>query len=625
MVPGGICVIEDSRGRHPIVFARLANQFESEVLVAGPADPDQEGFNSEAAELVQRNPRLWLVGAFLSERRRLGQLALAGALLNLCAMAVPLYMRAIYDRVVPNLAMESLWALSAGVAIVLIFELFLRQIKAAFVETVGIRVGQAVQHKAVSAILRARAQDKENNVGALMTALRDTEQLALLVPMAFVTFAVDLPSIIAYFGLIAIIGGWTVLGPVSGAVALVCVGFVTNFALKLASRKSSRLVQARNNLIVDVAEGWQTIKANQGEGRFLARWDTVSDHIGLSTHDTRKWQEMPLNMSSLLVQLVTVIVVVIGVFQIKSGAMTQGAMIAVIMLAGRVMGPVSSAIGTMARLYQSLPQVSGLLRVLKTKPERRVSDPSIPPGRLAGAIALSGMTYRFDGASEDSLSGLSFAVQPGESVALIGRSGSGKSTLLKLIAGLLPHQQGHLTVDGHAIDQYAVAQLRRSIVYAAQDGDIFDTSIWDNIMLGLHEPDGALVERAIRCSGLDGFIARSVEGYMRKTGPRGNALSGGQRQTVLLARALIRDPQVLLLDEPTASLDITSEQAIIAGLREATKGRTLIVATHRLALLDLVDRVIWLEDGKIVADRPKADVLAMLRDSNSRRAEARAA
>jgi ATP-binding cassette subfamily C protein LapB len=190
---------------------------------------------------------------------------------------------------------------------------------------------------------------------------------------------------------------------------------------------------------------------------------------------------------------------------------------------------------------------------------------------------------------------------------------------------LLPHQQGHLTVDGHAIDQYAVAQLRRSIVYAAQDGDIFDTSIWDNIMLGLHEPDGALVERAIRCSGLDGFIARSVEGYMRKTGPRGNALSGGQRQTVLLARALIRDPQVLLLDEPTASLDITSEQAIIAGLREATKGRTLIVATHRLALLDLVDRVIWLEDGKIVADRPKADVLAMLRDSNSRRAEARAA
>ena len=534
-------------------------------------------------------------------------------------------MRAIYDRVVPNLALESLWALSAGVTIALLFELMLRHVKAGFVESVGIRVGQAVQHKAVSAILRGRSQDHENNVGALMTALRDTEQLALLVPMAFVTFAVDMPSILAYFALIAMIGGWTVLGPVVGATALVAVGLVTNFALKLASRKASRLVQARNNLIVEVAEGWQTIKANQGEGRFLARWDTISDHIGVSTGETRKWHEMPLHMSTLLVQLVTVLVVMIGVMEIKSGAMTQGAMIAVIMLTGRTMGPVSSAISTMARLYQSLSQISGLVRVLKTEPERRVSDPSIAPGRLKGAFALKDITYRFAGASEDSLRGVSFSIEPGERVALIGRSGSGKSTLLQLLAGLLPKQDGHLTVDGHAIDQYAIAQVRRSIVYAAQDADIFDTTVWDNILLGIDEPDAALVERAIRCSGLDTFLARSVEGYMRKTGPRGSALSGGQRQTVLLARALIRDPQVLLLDEPTASLDITSEQAIISGLREAAADRTLIIATHRLALLDLVDRVIWLEDGRIVADRPKADVLAMLREANSRRADARAA
>ena len=625
VLSGGFCVVEDRLGRHPIVLTRLAALVEGDVLVSGPADPDQQGHDSEAGDLVRRNPRLWLAGAFFAEKRRLGQLALTGALINLCALTIPLYMRAIYDRVVPNLALESLWALSAGVTIALLFELMLRHVKAGFVESVGIRVGQAVQHKAVSAILRGRSQDHENNVGALMTALRDTEQLALLVPMAFVTFAVDMPSILAYFALIAMIGGWTVLGPVVGATALVAVGLVTNFALKLASRKASRLVQARNNLIVEVAEGWQTIKANQGEGRFLARWDTISDHIGVSTGETRKWHEMPLHMSTLLVQLVTVLVVMIGVMEIKSGAMTQGAMIAVIMLTGRTMGPVSSAISTMARLYQSLSQISGLVRVLKTEPERRVSDPSIAPGRLKGAFALKDITYRFAGASEDSLRGVSFSIEPGERVALIGRSGSGKSTLLQLLAGLLPKQDGHLTVDGHAIDQYAIAQVRRSIVYAAQDADIFDTTVWDNILLGIDEPDAALVERAIRCSGLDTFLARSVEGYMRKTGPRGSALSGGQRQTVLLARALIRDPQVLLLDEPTASLDITSEQAIISGLREAAADRTLIIATHRLALLDLVDRVIWLEDGRIVADRPKADVLAMLREANSRRADARAA
>jgi ATP-binding cassette subfamily C protein LapB len=625
ILPDGACVVQDAGGRHSVPLAALAACVDDEVLVTGPADPDQLGAQGEDNDLLRRNPRLWLLGAFLGEKRRLGQLALTGLLLNLTALAIPLYMRAVYDRVVPNLAMESLWALSAGVAIALVFELMLRHIKAGFVESVGLRVGAAVQHRAVAAILRARAQDRENNVGALMTALRDTESLALLVPQAFVTFLVDVPSILAFFGLIAMIGGWTVLGPVLGAVALVGTGFVTNFALKLASRKASRLAQTRNNLIVEVAEGWQTIKANQGEGRFLSRWDTVSDHIGMATRDTRKWQEMPLHLSSLLVQVVTVLVVMIGVYQIRTGMMTQGAMIAVIMLTGRAMGPVSSAISTMARLYQSVSQLTGLVRVLKTQPERRVSDPAIAPGRLKGAVALKDVRYRFEGASQDSLSGVSFSVNPGEKIALIGRSGSGKSTLLQMIAGLIPHQDGHLLIDGHAIDQYGVAQLRRSIAYAAQDADIFDTSIWDNILLGITEPDEALVERAIRCSGLDAFVSRSVEGYMRKTGPRGSALSGGQRQTVLIARALIRDPQVLLLDEPTASLDITSEQAIINGLREAAQGRTLIVATHRLALLDLVDRVIWMEDGRILADRPKADVLQMLREANTRRAQERAA
>ncbi len=625
ILPGGFALVEDRRGRHAIVLARLAGLVIPEVLVAGPADPDQHGAHGEADDLIRRNPRLWLLGAFMGEKRRLGQLALTALLLNLCALTIPLYMRAIYDRVVPNLAIESLWALSAGVVIALIFELLLRHVKAGFVESVGLRVGQAVQHKAVSAILRGRMQDKDNHVGALMLALRDTEQLALLMPLAFVTFAVDVPAIFGCFALIALIGGWMVFGPVIGAAALMVVGMVTNFALKLASRRASRLGQARNNLIVEVAEGWQTIKANQGEGRFLARWDTVSDHLGLSTRDTRKWQELPLHMGSLLVQLVTVLVVMIGVFEIKAGMMTQGAMIAVIMLAGRAMGPVASAISTTARLYQTLPQLAALERVLKTAPERRVSDPAIAPGRLSGAITVKDLAYRFAGAGDDALRGVSLTLAPGEKVALIGRSGSGKSTLLHLLAGLLPPQAGHLLIDGHAIDHFSAAQLRRSLVYAAQDGDIFDTTIWDNILLGIPEPDPAVIERAIRCSGLDAFVSRSVEGYMRKTGPRGRALSGGQRQTVLLARALIRDPQVLLLDEPTAALDITSEAAIIAGLREAAADRTLIVATHRLALLDLVDRVIWLEDGRVVADRPKADVLTMLREANTRRASAHAA
>jgi ATP-binding cassette subfamily C protein LapB len=175
-------------------------------------------------------------------------------------------------------------------------------------------------------------------------------------------------------------------------------------------------------------------------------------------------------------------------------------------------------------------------------------------------------------------------------------------------------QAGAVTVDGHAISQFATAHLRQSIVYSGQDAVLFDTSIWENILLGLEEPDEAVVERAIGASGLDRFVSRTIDGYARKVGPRGAKLSGGQRQSLLLARTLIRDPAIMLLDEPTSSMDINSEQAVIAGLRDATKGKTLIVATHRMALLDLVDRVIWLDEGKLVADKPRTEILTMLRN-----------
>ena len=538
---------------------------------------------------------------------------LAAALINLIALAVPLYMRTIYDRVVPNLAVESLFALSAGMVIVLIGDLVLRRVKSGFIDAVGVRVGQSVQHRAISAVLEARTRRADATPGAMMTGLRDVESLSQLVPQALVTFLIDLPFFFGYVGLIAMIAGWVMLAPLLGGLALLLVGIVANYALKLASGKTSRLMQARSNMIVEVNEGWHTIKANQAEGRFLARWDILADHIAMGGHDTRHWSEIPAAASGFVVQMVTVLVVVIGVLEIKAGAMTSGALIASVMLSGRAMGPVAGVVAMVARVYQSLSQFNGLASILKAEPERRLSDPAIAPGQGKGELRASGLIHRYDGSGAPVLNGLDFAIAPGERVALIGRSGSGKSTLLHILAGLLPKQDGALTLDGHAIEHYSAAHLRQNIVLAAQDAAIFDTSIWDNILLGMEEPNPEHVERAVRWSGIAGFVDRSVEGYMRKVGPRGSSLSGGQRQALILARALVRDPRILLLDESTAAMDITSEQAVVQGLREAAQGRTLIVATHRLALLEAADRVIWLDGGRIVADRPRAEVLATLR------------
>ena len=619
-VSGDQAHIADARGEHRIALAELATLIGEEVLLCGHVDPENGlGFDEERA-FVRRNPRLWLIGSYLSERKRLTQLFLAAALLNICALALPLYMRAIYDRVVPNLAIESLWALSSGVALVLVFEFIFKHVRGSYVDAVGVRVGQAVQHRAMTSLLNARGAASDNSVGSLMTALRDVETLALLVPQAMVTFIVDFPFFFAYLALILMIGGWTVAGPLVGAVILVLVGAVAAYALKLSSRRASKLMQARNNLVVDVAEGLTTIKANQAEGRFLHQWDIVSDHIGMSTQTARKWNDLPTSLAGLMVQMVTVMVVIIGVFQIRAGTMSTGAMIAVTMLTGRAMVPISAAISIVSRGYQSLSQFAGLAQILSLEPEREVSDPAIGKRPVRGDIRLQGVDFAYAKDAAPSLSGVSLAIKPGEKIALIGRSGSGKSTLLQMFAGMIEPQAGAMTVDGHAVNQFAAAHLRQRIVYAAQDAMLFDSSIWDNILLGMHEPDAEVVELAIRASGLDRFVSRSVEGYGRKIGPRGSHLSGGQRQSLLLARALVRDPAVLLLDEPTAAMDINSEQLVMQGLREAAAGKTLILATHRMALLDLVDRVIWLDEGKIVADRPRAEVIAIMRNQAAKAA-----
>jgi ATP-binding cassette subfamily C protein LapB len=612
--------IIDGLGERTVPASALELACEGKLLVCGHLDPengmDEEGERS----LVRRNPRLWLLGTFLSEKRRLGQLLMGAIFLNLCALAIPLYMRAIYDRVVPNLAIESLWALSVGMLVVLLFELMFRYLRGTLVDAASVRIGQTVQHRAMHALLQARAGSQGKSVGAFMVGLRDVEQLTALMPQAAVTFLVDVPWFFAFLALIVMIGGGTVAGPVIGAAGMLLVGLVANYALKLASNRTSKLMQARNNLIVEVTEGWSSIKANQAEGLFLRQWDIVSDHIGVGTKAMRHWTEVPAGASVFLVQFVTVLVVVIGVFQIKAGVMTTGALVAVTMLTGRAMVPVSAAVAMVGKLYQGLHQFQGLAQILAMEPERALSDPSIKPQRLRGEIRMGNLSHRFEDASEDSLSGISLSIRPGEKIAVIGKSGSGKSTLLQIMAGLIERTAGRYSIDGHAIDLFATAHLRQSIVYSAQDSVLFDRSIWENILLGMPEPDEPVVQQAIAASGLDSFVSRTVEGYGRRVGPRGQRLSGGQRQCLLLARALVRDPAVLLLDEPTAAMDINCEAMVMNGLREATRDKTLIVATHRLALLDLVDRVIWLEDGKIAADKPRAEILAMLRSANAARA-----
>ena len=581
----------------------------SQVLLVGRADPINGDSESEERRRIRSHPRLWLFGLFIGDRKRLAQMMVAAVLLNMCGLAIPLYMRAIYDRVVPNLAIETMWALSLGIAIVLVFEFCFKHVRSTFVDAIGLRAGQIVQHRVMGGVLRAKGGQARHSSGSLMTALRDIESLSILFPAAIVTFCIDLPYFAVFALLIASVGGWVVMAPVAGAAVLGLVGAAGALGLKRAAGRSTKLMQARHNLVVDVGEGLGTIKAAQAEAGFLKRWDVLSDHIAVTGRAVREWSEGPGGIAAMLVQIVTVMVVIVGVFQIRAGAMSVGGLVACTMLAGRAMVPVSGAITLLGRAYQSLAQFQGLSTLLALEPEPDIGDPALANRRIKGEITFAGAAFRFPGATEPVLSGVSVTIRPGERVALIGRSGSGKTTLLQILAGMAAPTEGRLHIDGHDVSHYSAGQLRARIGYAAQDAVLFDMSVRDNILLGVDKVDEAVFESAAAAAGVDPFARRLPGGYGFKVGARGDRLSGGQRQSVILARALVRNPALLLLDEPTESMDLLTEQAMIAAIKAWLPGRTLVLATHRPALLTLVERVIWLEDGKVVADQPVDAVL----------------
>lgn len=584
-----------------------------EILSTGTADPVNGPSSADDKADLRANPKRWIMAQLLTERRLLGQLCLTAVVMNSLALAVPLYLRAIYDRVVPNLAMETLWALSLGVMIALLAELALKNVRTNFIDAIGMRLSHLVQHKVMGAIMSARLDKAPATSGSVSIALRDIDSLAVALPGAVAVFLVDLPFFFVFAAVLWHFGGPVVFSALLGGILIAMVGVWANIHLRKQSARATQLAQARANIIVDSVDGLTTLKAYQGQGQFMRMWDILTDHAAMTSSKVRDWVDKPVHMAAFLVQFVTILVIIIGVYQIQANALSVGALVACTLIAGRAMVPVSNAVGVVSRAYQGLAQFASLSGLLSLEPETDVSDPAARAKIIRGDIALHDVRFVYGEASRPALDAVTLSIRAGEKVALIGKSGSGKSTLLHLLGAQQTPSSGRLLIDGFNSSQYAASQLRRSIVFHGQDMQLFDATLYENLTIGLDTVNEAQLLQALKAAGIDTFVAQQSEGLSFKAGPHGGKLSGGQRQAIMLARALARESAVLLLDEPTSSMDIAAEQAVISGLRQIAKDKTLIIATHRLALLELVDRVIWLEGGRVVADKPRDDVLALFR------------
>ena len=517
----------------------------------------------------------------LRHKNKLVQLCVASALSNLFLIALPMFSMSVYDRVVPHLAMETLWALAIGVMIALISDLAVRYVRLRVCDSIGLNTSTAIQARLYSRILHVRQAEAPALAGGINNGLREVEALCQLMPLLIVSVLIDLPTFLLFCALLFALSGPLALVPLVGVVLMLLFHMtdVKGERVKAAARLSA----TQTNMLLETVNAVETVKVARAERTMLRRWERLVDASTYVGHLTRINSAFSGQASLTVTQTVVVLAMIIGVYEIGAGAMTIGALSASTLLISRMMAPVSQLISLTHRAHVISLSTRTIDHILRMEIERG-GDPTATRRSLGGSLQFidAGFTY------------------------------PGKSTLLKLIVRLQDPTTGAIRIDDHDIRQISPSDLRRHFGFMRQDAVLLDDTLRNAVCLGLEDVPDEVFESAVRISGVKDFAARHPSGYGMRVGPRGERLSGGERQSVALARTLAGSPRALVLDEPTAAMDNTLENRIVRDLREVLGDRTLIVATHRAPLLGLVDRLIWIENGRIVADGPKAEVLERL-------------
>jgi ATP-binding cassette subfamily C protein LapB len=547
------------------------------------------------------------------QRSNFAHLLIAAAVGNLLTIALPLFSMAVYDRVIPHMAVETLWALSIGIVIALLLDLAVRYVRLKLQDAVALSAQMRLQTALYRHLLRIRMADAPRHSAGFASAARELDALSHTVPALAVSALVDLPFFLVMVGVLAAIGGPIAFLPVIGAVALGLVHLVGHATEGEDVTRTANLGRRHTGLMVETVDGLDTVKAAGASAGFLHRFERLTDDVGFSGHRVRVLTGFAAQASASVTQILIVAALVFGVVLIGNGAMTIGALTASTMLIARMMGPIIMTVSLGHRVW-TIGKAIGPVKQACAAPVEPAGDPAAAARPIKGEVALQGVSLSYPG-SGPVLQDVFLTIRPGERVALIGRIGSGKSSLLRLLVGLATPDKGGVLFDGHDIRQMPPARLRRAIGLMRQDPLLFDDTLQANIALGLPKVDAEAFERAVALAGVKDFAARRESGYAMPVGPRGERLSGGERQAVALARLLLAGPKVMLLDEPTASMDNTLEARVVRDLGPALAGRTLVIATHRLPLLDLVDRIVWLDNGQVIADGPKAEILKKLRGS----------
>ena len=594
---------------YDVEFERLDEDYLGVMLLL----KQKHQFDERAPSVLDEKGKHWFWSALAVSLPLYKSVLLTSIMINLLAIVSSIFVMNVYDRVVPNHAFETLWVLVIGVMLAFGFDFLVKWLRFYALDKAGKKADIILSSRIMSQVLGLEMTARPSSVGSFARSMQDFESIREFIASSTISSLIDIPCTVIILAVIALFGGWLVMIPIVSMLLMVSYCLILQPFLRKSIEKTTRSSSAKNATLIEGLIGLETIQLYGAESKIQHEWEK---HIGFLA----KWgaKSKMLSQSTTMVagfiqQCNTVALIATGVYLISDNTLSMGALIACNMLAGRCMAPISQVVNLLTRFYQSKTALAGLDNIMNLPRRRNPDRQYVNLDNMTGDLELEQVTFAYPDQKLNTLENVTLSIKAGEKIGIIGRIGSGKSTLGKMLLGLYPPSSGLIRLDGLDITLIDPVALRKAVGCVPQDINLFHGTVRDNITLGAGAVDDEIVVKAAKMAGVTDFTNIHPEGLDMPVAERGANLSGGQRQAIAVARAFMHDPSILVLDEPTSSMDHKSEQSIKEQLQEYCQDKTLVLVTHRMSLLDLVDRLIVIDRGKIVADGPKAQVMEALK------------
>lgn len=572
---------------------------------------DPDALREQGSPWHKKARHHWFWGELRKERKAFRSVLVASFIINMLAVSLPLFSMNVYDRVIPNRAVSTLWVLGIGVLIAFGMEFLLKSARTNVVDEIGRRLDIRLSQKIFGRVLGLPLSARQGNTGALAARVSEYTVVRDFFASTTIVLMVDLLFLVVFVAVIAYIAHWLALVPVVMMGLMVVAGFHLQRKVADAARDAQSDHGLQQTLLVESVAGMETLKSMSGERTMIGRWYNLAEIGSKSQQRLKRIQSKAVGLAQSFQQLNTIALIIGGYYMFDAGIITMGAIIAIVMLASRSLAPAGQIAFLLTRFRQANEALDSIERLFDVEDERKQGASTLPATVRNATIKLEECSFAYPEAPLAALDRINLTIKPGERIALIGRVASGKSTLGRLICGLYQPTDGAFLVNGIDSRQFRPQDLRKAFRFVGQDATLFTGSIKDNLALGAPEVEDERLFEALRMSGADEFLARDDSGFDRAVGEQGRRLSGGQRSFLALARAFVTPCDLLFMDEPTGAMDSQTERQFVDRVKSSLRDdQTLMISTHRPALFDLCERIIVLDKGRVVADGSKAEILA---------------